>query len=228
MGAHVLPLSSRATCATMHNTWPNTWPQRPSPSKRQKLPLPPKAPALPPPPKAPPPLYIELRKYSTRERLGVRFLAEGDKGGAVIESVEPYGLAWRAKLRPGDVVTTIVHGDKEMQTGSGHRAAEVLRPLQGVIGLRMLRERMSRADVAACRLQAAFIGHQVRLGFDDARRASLKIQTHFRRWEAQLYVHECLLAVRYIQDLARDYLEHRRATGGARSSIRAPATLDFE
>merc|ERR1712216_434515 len=138
MGAHVLPLST--TCSNVQHTWL----QRPTSPKRQKKepPPPPKA-APPPPPKAPPPLHIKLKKTSVSERLGVRFLAEqAGSAGAVVDSVEPYGPAWRAKLRAGDTVTHISASGRETEIDSGFRAAEVLRVLQGSFVLRVRRDRI--------------------------------------------------------------------------------------
>ena len=85
---------------------------------------------------------------------------------------------------------------------------------------------MSRADAAAIRLQAASVGYQVRLGFGDAKRASLLIQTCFRRYAAQLLMEEHQLALRYIQCIAREQIERqRRRSGARRPSIRAPPQL---
>ena len=150
----------------------------------------------------------------------------GSGGGAIIDSVEPYGPAWRAKLRPGDTLMCVISGGKEVATDTGYRAAEVLRPLSGVFGVRVRRPRMSKPDAAAVRLQAASVGYQVRLGFGDAKRASLLIQTYFRRFSAMLLSEERHLALRYIQCIGREHIERqRRRTGSRRPSIRAPARL---
>ena len=211
-----MPLSN--TCNTMQDSWVRST----SPSKRQKKALPP-----PPPKSAPPPITLEVRKRSPQDRLGVRFLADGGSGGgAIIDSVEPYGPAWRAKLRPGDTLMCVISGGKEVATDTGYRAAEVLRPLSGVFGVRVRRPRMSKPDAAAVRLQAASVGYQVRLGFGDAKRASLLIQTYFRRFSAMLLSEERHLALRYIQCIGREHIERqRRRTGSRRPSIRAPAQL---
>ena len=195
-----------------------------SPSKKQKLP--------PPPTAKPRTLTIELHKKSSKQRLGVRFHADSNQVGAVIESVDAYGPAWLAKLRPGDVLLSIVNNGLDYATPSGYRAAEVLRPLSGSITARVVRKRVGVAEAAALRIQAAAVGHAVRLGYCDAKCAALCIQTHFRRWLAVECVLEALLALRHIQGEARELIHRQRQRRSSpqpsRSSIRRPACLDEE
>jgi len=178
-------------------------------------------------------LLINIRKQSSMQRLGVRFLADGDGRGAVVASVDPFGPAWLAKFRPGDVLVSVLNNGAEHGTPSGFKAAEVLRPLKGIIQARVVRKRKSKTEAAALRIQAAAIGHAVRLGYGDARGAALMVQTHFRRWLACMRVCEALLAVRHIQDRARELIARqqqcRRSSRPSllRRSIRAPASLEL-
>ena len=211
----------------------NTYQRSTSPTKKQRLREPPSFGARAPPPPPPmrtPILTLELRKSSSKNRLGVRFLADSTGGGAVVESIEPYGLAWRSKLRPGDVLVSVSNASVDYDTPCGYRAAEVLRPLSGIITAKVMRKRVGKAEAAALRIQAAAVGHAVRLGYGDARCAALCIQTHFRRWSACFRVCEAMLAIRHIQEQARVLIARQRSARRSRKpsdgSIRAPACLE--
>ena len=208
--------------------------QRSSPSRR------------PPAPRPPPTHFVELAKASAKDRVGVRFLAEGKDGAAVVDAVDAYGPAWLAKLRRGDAVTAIIYDGQEHATESGYRAAELLRPMTGKLRLRVRRPRASRQETAAQTIQAAWVGCTVRTALWEARNAALVVQREWRRFAAEVTVGESLLAARAIQYYARLFVARRREQADqallrtvstlfearpvgvwtASPSIRAPASLD--
>ena len=78
-------------------------------------------------------------------------------GGAEIQSVEPYSIAWRAGLRWSDVLITIkvfstLHpGEvlKEHVVTDGYSAAKALRPATGMLELHIIRRPTTAEDAAA-------------------------------------------------------------------------------
>ncbi len=166
-----------------------------TPSRRFNQPLPPPPPAstgkkLSPPPRgtaARPSATIDLWVPLHKPRgapLGVRFDASGD--GAVIETVEVDGRAWRARLRPGDTVVSlrVLQTGSERALASGYDAAQALRPAEGRLVLHVRRHRPTPADAAASAIQAGWAGWAVRRELREAARlaaAATRIQSHWRR-----------------------------------------------
>ena len=128
--------------------------------------------------------------------LGVRFYADASAhDGAVIEAVEPDGVAWRMRLRAGDAVRAV----RVLNTGvvhtlrSGYDAARVLRPASGVLLLRVDPRPWTAADGAAARLQAAWLGRTERAAQRARRAAAVVVQAHWRRCEAMDAAHDLRL-----------------------------------
>jgi len=168
-------------------------PSRPPP------PLPPPPPPLPPPPRLPPSTTIRLHK-PRGATLGVRFYSsrrseapgEGE-AGAEVQSVEPYGLAWRSGLAWGDVITGVrVHSSRAKQEllaavdiTSGYDAAKALRPAIGYLELSVRKRLQNDRDRAAVCLQAACLGMLTRAAAHNASNAATHIAGAWRRWCAR-------------------------------------------
>ena len=224
MGASVLPLANRPI---FRNSEPIRKVQKSCHSPMASPPPPPKAAAMPPPP--PPVHFVSITKVSEKARVGVRFRAEGRDGGAVVDAIDPYSLAWRAKLRRGDIILGIIYDGEEHATDSGYRAAELLRPMEGKLRMRVRRARLGPEERAAQRIQSFFHMLVIRSAFHEMRRSAVAIQTQFRRFAAEWLVCEARAAARAIQTYARGYVARRRRRHGHgcfRRQIRAPACLE--
>lgn len=172
---------------------------------------------LPPPP--PPPraeTVISLIK-PRRTALGVRFQRDpGADGGAVVASVEAYGLGWRSGLAWGDNVLMVreVHRDGEVigtsRIHDGYDAAQFLKPAQGRIELIVLRRRRTAKDAAASLLQAHAKRWRTRLDQLERHAAATIMAAHWRRFCA-----ECDL---------EDALEEKRAEAQAEEWLRLSST----
>jgi len=209
----------------------------------------------PPPPPMTKVTTIELVKRRG-DALGVRFLCDAGSGGAELESVEPFGLAWRYGLRWGDVVAGVfvVSTGKDHDLKSGAHAARILRPATGEMEFRVLRRRRTNRDRAASLIQARVLGVFARDTIRLRSHAATAISAHFRRWcavmdaralrldktedDAAILVQyawrrymrrwEQRLAVEYIQQIARSFVASLRCGQRARKRrcIRAPPALD--
>lgn len=180
----------------------------------------------------PPPLpllTIPIAKRSKRDRLGLSFRPDAIDGGALITALDFGSLAWRSKLRPGDIVRSVIIDGAEHPMEGGYQAAGLLRPATGVLRLRVRRRKLSAEEVAARRIQAAARGMEVRAEQHEANLAATYIQAAWRRAEAMVDYADALWAAELIQDVAREQLERRkrrRREAGSTKQIRAPACLD--
>ena len=113
-----------------------------------------------------------------------QFISDAGDGGAELESVDPFGLAWCCGLGWGDVVAgvTIASTGKEHELKSGAHAARVLRPATGQIVFRVLRRRRTSQDDAASLIQAHVLGVFARDTIRLRVRASMVISAHWRKW----------------------------------------------
>lgn len=165
---------------------------------------PPLAPKLAPPPRATttaPPSVIVLHK-PRGVSLGVKFLAVSHRdGGAEVESVEEYGIAWRAGLAWGDAVLRVrVYSQlrpgevlNEHELNGGHTAAKALRPSSGRIELVVRRRRTNKRDAAQAVIASHWLGLATRRALRRALRtraaAATTIAAHWRRcvcmWDLQ-------------------------------------------
>merc|ERR1711998_614434 len=83
--------------------------------------------------------------------------------GAVIHIVHPHGLAWRAGLHVGDIITEATGVDghsRPIQTGDV--AMKVLPSMEGAIRLRVVRPAPTRQDEAATAILSAMRGMSAR------------------------------------------------------------------
>ena len=181
--------------------------------------------ALGPPPL--PLLTVPITKRLTRDRLGVSFMPEPVEGGALISALEWGSIAWRANLRPGDIVKSVIIDGEEHPMEGGYRAAQLLRPACGVIRLRVRRRKLTRNEAAARRIQAALRGMCVRSDLHVRRLAAEHIQGAWRRASAMADLADALWAVDVIQTAAFMYVERRRRVrASARRPIRSPPRLE--
>lgn len=145
--------------------------------------------------RAVPERQVELVKRRGQQ-LGVRFFADASGvEGAVIEAVEPYGVMWCARLRAGDVVTSVraVKTGHESTLASGYDAAQALRPAIGALVLRVIPRRWTAHDEAASRLQAGWLGMLEREAQLRRLDAAVVIQSHWRRCYAMDEVWDLIL-----------------------------------
>ena len=187
--------------------------------------------------------------------LGIRFHMEPGDGGAEVESVEPYGLAWRLGLKWGDVISLvrIVATNTEHPVKDGQDAASALRPAVGRIELRVLPRACSARHVAAACIQSHVLGGFVRDTLRLRASAATHIQASWRRWCAVMDARalrldaeedraaeliqgswrrhirqwERQLAVEYLQEHCRKFVAALRTGHRARKRqrIRAPPVL---
>ena len=156
----------------------------PSPAcKRPPFTLKPLPPPPPSQPATPTVTLVEIHKRHG-QALGVRFDAEDGEEGAAVQSVQPYGLAWREGLSWGDCIVSVrvVASGEEHLLCNGSDAAKVLRPADGLLELRVRRRRRTAEDHAAERIQAAVLGLFARDTIRERHAASTAIAAHWRRW----------------------------------------------
>jgi len=193
------------------------------------------APAVACVPLPPPPRRTEIvQLFKQRgQALGVRFHASTGVDGAELQSVEPYGLAWRHRLRWGDTISTVrvmAIGNKEVELTNGEDAAKALRPAYGRIKLSVRRRALSPEDRAAAIVQAHVLGIFCRDTLRMQHECATVIASSWRRWCAIMdaralrldAVEDCAAAAiqgmwrlrirRWERRLALEYLqEHARA-----------------
>lgn len=201
---------------------------------------------LPPPPKRSEVVRIFKRR---REALGVRFHADDGDGGAQLESVEPYGLAWRHGLKWGDTISAVrtLNNGRESKLTCGEDAARALRPAYGQLELIVRPRFASSEDRSASLIQSVILGVFCRDTLRVRAASATVISAHWRRWCAimdlralQLDAEEdrAVAAIqgawrtrirRWERKLALDFLQHhaRNFIGRARKRrcIRAPPML---
>lgn len=190
--------------------------------------VPPTAPpmrAVGPPPL--PLLTVPITKRTTRDRLGVSFMPEPVEGGALISALEWGSIAWRANLRQGDIVKSVIIDGEEHPMEGGYRGAQLLRPACGVLRLRVRRPKPTRNEAAARPIQAAMRGMRVRTDVHVWRLAASHIQGAWRRASAMADLADALWAVDVIQCTAYKYVERRRRVrASVCRPIRSPARLE--
>lgn len=212
-------------------------------------------------PLPPPPRRTDCIKLLKKRgfALGVRFLADSVcDDGAVVDSVEPFGVAWRHGLKWGDVICSvrIVASGKEFELTCGEDAAKALRPAHGYIELTIRKRTIKREDHAASLIQAHVLGYFNRDTMGLRGRSATVISSHWRRWCAIMdaralradaqedYAAEAIqgawrwrirrwerrLALEYLQETARAFVGKLRSGQRARKRrcIRAPPCLTHE
>ncbi len=187
--------------------------------------------------------------------LGVRFHASPGDDGAELQSVEPYGTAWRHGLKWGDVISQvrIVASGREWQLSSGEDAAKALRPASGRLELTIRRRAITPEDRAATRIQSRVLGVFCRDTMRMQHACATAIAASWRRWCAVMDARalrldatedraveaiqgawrtrirrwERRLALEYLQEHARAFVAKLRTGQRARKRrcIRAPPTL---
>ena len=178
----------------------------------------------------PPPLpllTIPIAKRSKRDRLGLSFRPDAIDGGALITALDFGSLAWRSKLRPGDIVRSVIIDGAEHPMEGGYSAAKLLRPACGVIRLRVRRRKPTRDEAAARRIQSVLRGMCVRTDLHVRTLAAEHIQGTWRRASAMANLADALWAVDVIQTAAFLYVERkRRVRASVRRPIRSPPRLE--
>ena len=95
--------------------------------------------------------------------LGLRvLLTPQPTNGATIIHVDPHGIAWRAKLRPGDRILSVLHDGKEHLICDGHAATTLIPSTIGELTLRVKQQRWTSKDHAAARIAAGWAGYKDR------------------------------------------------------------------
>jgi hypothetical protein len=97
--------------------------------------------------------------------LGLRVLLEPQAGraGATVLAVDPHGLAWRARLRPGDVIEALVDARGAVtRIADGRDATALIPAAHGRLALHVRRREWSRRDAAAATIAACWAGFLTR------------------------------------------------------------------
>lgn len=165
-----------------------------------------------------------------RSRLGLSFHPEMIDGGTLITRLEFGSVAWRSKLRAGDVVMSVIIAGTEHPLEGGFRAAQLLRPAEGLLRFRVRRRKLSTKDLAARLIQAAVRGMLVKTQQHITHLAASHIQACWRRAEAMMDLEDTFWAVDLIQAVTRQHLARCLRARAARKSvqIRSPAFLERE
>ena len=151
-------------------------PKRTGPSKRFKPSLVHRASPTARQPRA---RFTNIERQDPSEPLGLRVLLSGvdpvsqrdakDINGAVVLYVDPFSLAWCAKLRAGDLLESVTTEDGFTQTfPDGDACTNVLRAAHGRLTLCVRPRAWSAEDEAASLLQAAWIGSRTRVAMRQA------------------------------------------------------------
>ena len=179
----------------------------------------------------PPPLpllTIPIVKRSIRSRLGMSLFPEAVDGGVLVTRLEFGSVAWRSKLRAGDVVMSVIYEGEDQPLQGGFQAAQLLREIDGLLQFRVRRRKLSTQDVAARRIQAVARGMIARSQEYVTHLAASHIQACWRRAEAMMDLADAFWAVDVIHAVTREYLARCSRARAARSlvSIRSPAFLE--
>ena len=181
----------------------------------------------------PPPLpllTVPIVKRSIRSRLGMSFFPEAVDGGVLVTKLEFGSVAWRSKLRAGDVVMSVIYEGEDQPLQGGFQAAQLLREIDGLLRFRVRRRKLTPQDVATRRVQAVVRGMLARSRGSVSHLAASHIQACWRRAEAMMDFAEILWAVDVIQVVTRQHLARCFRARAARmcGQIRSPAYLERE
>ena len=181
----------------------------------------------------PPPLpllTIHFVKRSIRSRLGMSFFPEAVDGGVLVTKLEFGSVAWRSKLRAGDVVMSVIYDGEDHPLQGGFQAAQLLRQTDGLLRFCVRRRKLSIQDVAARRIQAVARGMFARSREYVTHLAASHIQACWRRAEAMMDLADAFWAVDVIHAVTRKHLARCFRARAARTcgQIRLPAYLERE